>query len=294
VLDNLLTTLVGGVAAEAHPFPPVDGFPARHHLEQPPARQLVSVYGTRNGEPLSFRAGSDYQLEPDKQTLTWITTTQLPDPGTLVYVNYLREDDAPRLTDLQVGSVLRTMTESVALEIARLYAQLEAVYKAGFIDTATGGSLDKVVALLDVQRIKGTRPTVKVRFSRAGGTRGTVSIPAGTRLLDDRAKLEYETTETVAMAENQGSVTVTARDVEPGNEPVAADTLTILAVPIAGIGAVTNPGPAARARTRPTRSCAPAPRASCTAASGRPSGRCARCSPASKSTATSRRPHPAM
>jgi hypothetical protein len=252
VLDNLLTSLVGGVAAEAHPFPPGDGSTHSHQLEQPPVKQVVSVYGRRNGEPYLFRAGTNYQLQPDKQTLSWLSDTQVPDPGTLVYVNYLREDDASSLTDLQVGSVVRTITESIALEIARLYAQLEAVYQAGFIDTASGSALDKVVALLDVQRIKGTRPSVKVQFKRARGARGTISLPAGTRILDQQVKFEYETTETVTMAEQQNSVTVAARDLEPGNEPVAADTLTILAVPIAGISGVTNPAPASRANADET------------------------------------------
>jgi small-conductance mechanosensitive channel len=72
----------------------------------------------------------------------------LPDEGTIVHINYLRDDVAPTLTDLQVGSVVRTLAESVALEIARLYAQLDAVYDAAFIDTAAGSALDKVVALV--------------------------------------------------------------------------------------------------------------------------------------------------
>lgn len=252
VLDNLLTALVGGVAAEAHPFPPPAGGALSHSLEQPPVKQVVSVYGTRNGEPYLFRVGTDYQLQADKQTLVWINNSQVPDEGTLIYVNYLREDDSPGLTDLQVGSVIRTITESIALEIARLYAQLEAVYKAGFIDTATGSALDKVVSLLDIQRIKGTRPAVKVKFRRARGAKGTISIPAGTRVLDAQVKFEYETIETVTVAENQNSVTVTARDLESGNEPVAADTLTVLAVPIASISSVTNPGPASRANADET------------------------------------------
>jgi uncharacterized phage protein gp47/JayE len=247
VLDNLLTTLVGGVAAETHPFPPTEDGPLEHPLEQPPVRQIVSVYGIRNGQQKLFRVGSDYELKPDKQTLAWVSADVVPDNGTLIYVNYLREDVIPTLTDLQVGSVARTMTESVALEIARLYAQLEAVYKAGFIDTATGSSLDKVVSLLDVRRFLGTRPSAKIRFNRAEGAKGVITLPAGIRLLDEQTRFEYETTESVTMTENQNSVTVIARDLEPGNEPVPADTLTILAVPIAGIASVTNPAPASRA-----------------------------------------------
>lgn len=247
VLDNLLTTLTGGVAAEPHPFPPADEGPLSHPLEQPPVRKIVSVYGIRNGEQHLFRDGSDYRLEPDKQTLSWVSDTSVPDKGTLLYINYLREDVTPTLTDLQVGSVTRTLTESIALEVARLYAQLEAVYKAGFIDTATGSSLDKVVSLLDVHRFKGTRPSAKIRFSRVPGAKGTITIQAGARILDEQVRFEYETTETVTMSEQQNSVMATARDLEPGNEPVEANILNILAVPIAGISGVTNPAPASRA-----------------------------------------------
>ena len=247
VLDNVLTTLVGGVSAEAHPFPPNDDGSLSHPLEQPPVREVVSVYGVQNGEQKIFRAGSDYELQSDKQTLRWVSETSVPDDGSLVYVNYLREDVTPTLTDLQVGSVVRTMSESISLEMARLYAQLEAVYKAGYVDTATGSSLDKVVSLLDIRRFKGTRPSAKIRFSRVPGTKGTITIQAGSRVLDEQVRFEYETSETVTMTEAQNAVTVTARDLEPGNEPVAADTLTILAVPIAGVGSVTNPAPASRA-----------------------------------------------
>jgi len=247
VLDNLLTTLVGGVAAETHAFPPTEDGPLSHPLEQPPVRNIVSVYGIQNGEQRLFRDGSDYRLEPDKQTLSWLSDTSVPDKGTLLYINYLREDVTPTLTDLQVGSVTRTLSESIALEVARLYAQLEAVYKAGFVDTATGSSLDKVVSLLDIHRFKGTRPSAKIRFSRVPGAKGIITIQAGARILDEQVRFEYETTETVTMSEHQNTVMVTARDLEPGNEPVEANTLNILAIPIAGISGVTNPAPASRA-----------------------------------------------
>jgi hypothetical protein len=250
VLDNLLTEVIGGVAAEAQPFPPpgatADG-PLEHSLEHPKARRIVSAYGRRNGESLRFREGIDFELRPDGQTLRWLEGATLPDEGSIVHVNYLREDVPPTLTDLQVGSVVRTLAESVALEIARLYAQLDAVYDAAFIDTATGGSLDRVVALLGIARIRGNRASTAVRFTRAPGTAGTITITAGTRIIDAQARFEYATADTVTMAPNQNTVTVTASDLEPANDPVEANVLTVLPVPIAGVSAVTNPGPASRA-----------------------------------------------
>ena len=250
VLDNLLTEVVGGVAAEAQPFPPPgaspDG-PIEHALEHPKAKRVVSVYGSRNGKSLRFRDGVDYELRPDGQTLRWLKGASLPDDGSLVHVNYLREDVPPTLTDLQTGSVLRTLAEAVSLEIARLYAQLDAVYDAAFIDTAAGSALDKVVALLGIARVRGNRAATDMRFTRAPGSPGSITISAGTRIIDVRARFEYATTDTVVMAPNQNTVTVTANDLEPANEPVEANVLTVLPVPIAGINAVTNPSQASRA-----------------------------------------------
>jgi hypothetical protein len=250
VLDNLLTEIIGGVAAEAQPFPPpgaAPGTPFENALEHPKAKRIVSAYGSRNGVSLRFREGVDYELRPDGQTLRWLSGAILPDDGSIVHVNYLREDVPPTLTDLQVGSVLRTLAESVALEIARLYAQLDAVYDAAFIDTATGSALDKVVALLGIARVRGNRASTEMRFTRAPGTPGSITITAGSRIIDARARFEYATTDTVTMGPNQNVITVTANDLEPANDPVDANVLTVLPVPIAGISAVINPAPASRA-----------------------------------------------
>lgn len=253
VLDSILTTLVGGVAAETHPFPP-PGDPAtpRHVLDAPPARVIVSVFGERNGLPVRFKVDGDVELSRDGTALVWRKGGVRPDAGTLVQVNYLRRDDAAILTDLEVGGVARTIAEAFARETARLYAQLQAVYDAGFIETATAGSLDKVVALLGVERVPADRATARLVFTRDPGAPGAITIPAGTRVIDAEVKVEYETTETVTISPAQTRVSVDARDVEPANDPVGADILVVLPVPIAGIVSVTNPAPAARAAAAET------------------------------------------
>jgi hypothetical protein len=247
LLESMLTTITGGVAAETHPFPPPDGGPPfLHNLERPPAASVVSVYGSRDGQPRAFRKDVDYKLSDDGRQLAWQTEgAELPDPGTLVDVSYTPAGADARLTDLGVGSVLRTLAESTALELARLYAQLDAVYQAGFIDTATGSSLDNVVALLGMERVQGGRPAGEVEFTRAPGSAGEITIPAGTRIATPDRNVEYETTETIALAPGQTTIRVVARDLEP-NEPLAdADRLTVLPVPIYGVGGVTNPAPTA-------------------------------------------------
>jgi hypothetical protein len=249
ILDNLLTDITGGVAAESHPFPPPGAAapPYRHSLQQPPVAAVVSVYGTRDGQAHTFEKGKDYVLLPDRQTLGWQEAqkgAQLPDPGTLLYVNYYPVAAKRIISDLQVGSVLRTLAESMALEVARAYAQLEVVYRSSFIDTAEGSSLDNVVALLDITRVRAGRPAGEVEFTRAAGTRGAITIPTGTHVMTVDGKVQYETTDSITMAPAQNTIRVVARDLRP-NEVLPAGALTVLPLPIAGIAGVTNPAPTA-------------------------------------------------
>lgn len=251
VLENLLTAATGGVAAEAHPFPPPagDGARPRHALQQPPVARVSSVFGSRHGEPHLFRDGTDYRLV-DGQVVEWQEDAELPDEGTLVHVNYFPAAAQPVLTDVYTGSVFRTLAETVGLEITRLYTTLGEVYRAGFVETAGGSALDNVVALLGIERVRGGHATGLVEFTRSAGVAGVVAIPAGTRIATPDGKVEYETTEAVTLAAGQRTVRVAARDLEEAGSTqageggvLAAGSLTVLPTPIAGIESVTNPAP---------------------------------------------------
>ena len=256
VLDSLLTGITKGVAAEEHAFPPPSGTsplantpttggpPFQHTLLQAPVSDIISVYGSRDGAAFLFRKGADYKLLPDGKTLAWQKGAQLPDAGTLILVNYYPKAAQPVLTDIQTGSVVRTLAESVGVEIARLYAQLEAVYQAGVVDTASGSALEQVVALLGVERVAGGQAAGEVEFTRAPNTLGAITIPAGTRVITEDGNVEYETTQAVELAPGQNSARVVARDLEV-NDPLPANALTVLPIPIAGILRVTNPAPTA-------------------------------------------------
>lgn len=247
VLENLLTTITGGIASESQPFPPPGATapPYTVALQQPPAADVVSIWGSRDGKPHEFRKGTDYVLSEDGRTITLPEKgAELPDPGTLVYVNYVPAAVQPELTDVQVGSVLRTLAETTALELGRVYALLETVYQSAFVDTATGDALDNVVALLGIERTRGGRPAGDVEFARDDGESGELTIPAGTRVATADGKVQYATTETVSMSSGQSSIRVSARDLEP-NDPLAAGQLTLLPVPLTGIASVTNPAPTA-------------------------------------------------
>lgn len=242
VMDNILTGIVGGVTAETHAFPPANGSeaPYAHPLENSPVKNIVAVDGLHNGAAYRFVQGSDYALAEDKATLQWQEGGKLPDKGSLVYLSYQLENATTLLNDLYVGSVTRTIAESVGLEISRLYAQLEAVYNAGFINTATGSSLDNVVALLGIERTRAGRFECELEFTRASGSRGAINIPRGSRIMTEDGNGEYETIAEVVLQNGQAKGKVKARDVEDNTTGVEANALTLMAKPIAGIVQVTN------------------------------------------------------
>jgi len=112
------------------------------------------------------------------------------------------------------------------------------------VETASGGALDKVVALLSIERVEGGHAAGEVEFTRAPNTRGAITIPAGTRVITEDGNIEYETTAAIELSPGQNTARVVARDIEV-NDPLPAAALTVLPVPIAGILAVTNPAPTA-------------------------------------------------
>ena len=108
-----------------------------------------------------------------RRPLAWQEGAGLPDPGTLRADQLLsRRPRSPRSPTCRPVAWSARWRKPVALEVARLYAQLEVVYQSGFVDTATGSSLDNVVALLGIERVQGGRAAGEMEFTRAPGSRG--------------------------------------------------------------------------------------------------------------------------
>src|SRR5690606_33556347 len=159
---------------------------------------------------------------------------------------YLPRQREMRVNDLYPGSVVRTLMEAVALETAGLYAQMETVYRAGFLETASGGALDHVVGLLGIRRVRAGRNSGELRFTRARNTAGEITIPAGTRVATADGAIEYETTTDLTLVDGQPAAKVAARDLVADNDGLPPDSLVLMVRPIAGIESVTNPGATAR------------------------------------------------
>ena len=278
VLENLLTSLTGGVASESQPFPPPgqSAAPYTLALQQPPAA------GRRLGLGLARRAAARVPQGRRLQALGRRALDhparqgrRVPRPGHAPLRQLRPGRRAPELTDLQVGSVLRTLCETTALELGRIYALLETVYQAGFVDTATGDALDNVVALLGIERVRGGRPAGEVEFTRAQAAPGELTIPAGTRVAtadgktrvrDDRQRLD----------ESRPGLDPRRRARPRAERPAAGGRADAAAGADRGhrVGVESRHRPRSRRRTRPTPSCGHARRTSCTAASARRSARC--------------------
>ncbi|HNB65940.1 MAG TPA: baseplate J/gp47 family protein [Rhodocyclaceae bacterium] len=145
------------------------------------------------------------------------------------------------LTDAAEGSVVRTLAEAFARELAVCYEQLDSVYRNAYLDSASGAALDNVVALLGLERQRGGHLEGSVVFGRGQPAPEDIHIPLGT-LVAGRGVPLFATTAGSVLDKGERSVLVGVRAVDPGGATVKAGLLTHLPRPIAGLESVTNPG----------------------------------------------------
>lgn len=168
------------------------------------------------------------------------------------------------LTDTAPGSVTRTLVEATAREFAEVYARMNAVYEAGFLDTATGASLDQLVALIGLTRLSGETDIVEIRLSRDTRVSARVIIPAGAVVTIDRqagGRVSYAVLDEDELRAGEASLVVTLRALPNPESPDADLALTpddvalnsaTLVQPIAGIAGLSLEGPSLRLGTNET------------------------------------------
>ena len=256
IVRDLLTTLTGGTVRESFVMPAGD---SPILLNNRPVRRISHLQGvvTAGAAPdapeIPYRfTPADFEListtgdDTNKNAIRFREDGRRPIPGTGVVVNYYPVQTPPvPLTDLNVGSVTRTMLETVAREIAMVYLDLESVYKSAFVDTAEKGSLDKVVALVGVTRLPAGHPVARVRFTRRPNTGGRITVPTGTPVTTSGGD-RYLTSEPLTLEPGEISREVNAVGEGTATRVVEAGHLDRLEVVIAGISEVTNPQPARR------------------------------------------------
>ena len=254
IVRDMLTTLTGGTVRETVTALAGDSLILLEKLQQRPVRRIshlegiISVGVGANTHEIAYKfTPADFEListtgdDNNKDSIRFRDGGRRPIPGSKLTVNYypVQTDPTP-LTDLNVGSVIRTLTETVAREMAMAYLQLEQIYNSAYLGTAEGSSLDKVVALVGVQRLPTGFPVVKLRFTRRADTGTQVTIPANFAVTNSTG-VRYLTLDSLTLEPGESTREVTARGETSGTKLVKAGDLDRMEVRIAGIAEVTNP-----------------------------------------------------
>lgn len=250
-VDDLLTALTGGVAREQFLFV-AEQAPFRLAPPGPVVRSSVRVSGQAAGTFTRFRAGRDFVFTADS-VIQWkagadgapAADAVWPDEGTPFFVNYDHAGPAgaaPRLTDRNPGSVVRLLAESFAREYAVLSRQLESVYEAAFLDTATGRDLDQVVALVGLDRRDRTFAVGTAVFARSSPAPADIFIPAGTKLSTaEPPPVVFETTEERVLRRGELSVEAPIQATVSGAAGVVpAQASIVIHRPILGVESVSK------------------------------------------------------
>jgi uncharacterized phage protein gp47/JayE len=250
-VDDLVSSLTGGVTRERFVFL-VELKPFQLAYAASAVASTVRVQGIVNGNYFRFTAGTDFDVVAG--TIVWresapdvpAARATWPDRGSDFYASYERTPDPqspPRLTDRNPGSIVRTLGESFAREYAVISRQLDLVYQAGFLSTASGRDLDQVVSLVGLTRWTRSVASGQVVFARSTPAPADIFIPAGTLVSTGQPpQVTVETTdaETVRSGTLSATALVRARTTGPAGV-AAAGSLTVINRPILGIESVTNP-----------------------------------------------------
>lgn len=249
IVDDILTAITGGVVNEPIFFDIKEDF---YPLARP-ARDVRGITGTlsvRDADGLlkptrhTFQKLVDYIFRADDNAVIWQPGAAKPDDETIFYVDYfLRESRSP-LTDLNVGSVTRTLGEAIGREIATVYQQINQAYLAGFIDMATGKSLELVVSILGIKRkTKEFAVGLATFFRDQAAGDGNITIPEGTVLSTEKGEATFVTVQLATLHRGQARIDISVRagNSSPGEAGIVkAGAITRLSQSITGISRVTN------------------------------------------------------
>ena len=254
VVDDILTRLIGGVVNEPILFDvKTDLYP----LSRPAltVRGLTGALDTGEEAAASgaqedlaegnhaFLQNVDFEYDPDAAAIAWLSGGARPRQGSRFFVDYTLPDADPPITDINTGSVARTLCEAVGREIATLYEEVNRAWRFGFIDHAEGRALDQVVSILDVRRKTNDAAIGLVTFFRDPGVTGDITIASGTKVAAADGGAVFETTQQRTLQRGQPRIDVPVRASEDflGEAgQVEASTITVMLRPLAGIASITN------------------------------------------------------
>ncbi len=242
IVDDILTAIVGGVVNE----PIIYDLKSDLYPLAEPALDVRGITGTicQNDDLLHhvFQKEIDFVFDGDENAVIW-QGVDVPKDETTFFVDYFRQDSRSPLSDINVGSVTRTLGEAIGREIATVYQQINQAYLAGFVDTATGKSLDLVVSILGIKRQTKDFAVGRVTFFRDTAVTGNITIPVGVLLATSKGEATFQTTQLRTLQQGQVRIDVPIRasDEFKGDAgKVDGGAITEISRPIAGISRITN------------------------------------------------------
>jgi hypothetical protein len=240
IIDDILTSIVGGVVNEPNIFDiRTDFYPLAK-----PSTGVRGITGTTEaGEHREFLREVDFRFDQIENAVIWLEGGVKPADRSIFYVDYFVQNATSPLTDINVGSVTRTLSEGIGREIATVYEQINEAYFAGFIDTARGTALDLVVSILGVVRQTKDFAVGTATFFRDPAVDGNIAILEGTLLSTTKGDVLFQTTQirTLQRGQVRIDVPIRATDAFKGEAgKVPAGEITKLAQGVAGIARVNN------------------------------------------------------
>lgn len=250
IVDDILTAIVGGVVNEPIFFDVKEDL---YPLSQPASDvrgitgiRTLTVDGSTQTLQQSFQKGVDFIFSEGDNAVVWQPDAAHPDDETIFYVDYFRPESQRRspLSDINIGSVTRTLSEAIGREIATVYQQVNRAYLSGFIDTAEGQSLDLVVSILGVTRkTKDYAVGLATFFRDPAAGDGNIALPEGIVLSTEKGEATFVTIDLRTLQRGQARIDVPIRagDGSKGDTgEVKSGAITKLSQPITGIARVTN------------------------------------------------------
>lgn len=147
IARDILTQICGGEVTEEHTC--IKG-KNLYRLSNTPTSGIKAIEGTSRGTAKKlFVKDADYRLVGD--SVEWIWGGEHPDGNTVFTIQHVLIGPSG-ISDVNPGSVIRTIVEAISREIEYLYLQMEQAYLSGFLDTATDKALDLVVSILGIKR----------------------------------------------------------------------------------------------------------------------------------------------
>ncbi len=246
IVDDILTAMVGGVVREPIFFDVKEDL---YPLAQP-ANAIRSITGSiPTPDGLStvhyvFQKEVDFTFDAGHNAVAWLKGGQQPADESNFYVDYFRPDSTSPLTDINIGSVTRTVSEAIGREIATVYQQINQAYRSGYVDTATGQALELVVSILGIiRKTRGFAVGLVTFFRDTSVGDGSITIAEGTLLSTAKGDATFITNELRTLQRGQVRVDVPIRATNASKGQVGmvpAGAITTLSQAIIGISRVTN------------------------------------------------------